>query len=94
MGAGSCNDLSSACLLVGGSFSCWDTLATARDRFEPELFRCRCGELVALAMLIKGCLRLVVAMLPNVSCGEGEMNTAAAMHEVPGAYRVVADKAA
>lgn len=31
-------------------------------------------------MLIRGCLRVVVAMLPNVSCVEGGMNTAAAIH--------------
>lgn len=79
-GAGSCKDLSSACLLVGGSFSCCETLATARDRFEPELFRFLWGELVAFGMLMRGCLRVVVAMLPNVSCGEGGMNTAAAIH--------------
>jgi len=87
MGTGSCNDFSRACLLVGGSWSCCDTFATARDRFEPELFRLRCGELVALGMLIKGCLREVVAMLPNVSCGEGGTSTAAAMHEARLFYR-------
>jgi len=38
-------------------------------------------------MLIRGCLRVVVAMLPNVSCGEGGMNTAAAIHMAVDYYR-------
>lgn len=65
MGTGSRVDFSIAWRLVGGSFSCCDTFAKARDLFEPELFkfRFRCGELVAFEMDIKGCLRVLVAIL-------------------------------
>ena len=82
MGAGSRVDFSRACLLLGGSFSCCDTLAIARVLFELELFRFRCGELVALGMDINACLRVLVAMLENenVSCDEGGISTAAAIH--------------
>ena len=70
-----------ACLLVGGSFSCWHTFACARGRLEPLVVSGLCGELVAFGMLCRGARRAAVAILAKGSCGDGGINTAAAIHK-------------
>ena len=41
----------------------------------------RCGELVAFGMLCRGARRDAVAILNSGSCGDGGINTAAAIHK-------------
>ena len=45
------------------------------------MVRRRCGELVAFGMLCRGARRLAVAILDSGLCGDGGMNTAAAIHK-------------
>ncbi len=66
------------CFFGGGSFS-RSTGPCSRDLFPMLCVKDRCGELVALGMLANGARGRLVDMVKG-SCGEGGMNTAAAIH--------------
>jgi hypothetical protein len=63
-----------------------------RDLLEPLWVKILCGEFVAFEMLARGTRRVVVAILVNGSCGDGVMNTAAAIHKDMGAVSLLAEE--
>jgi hypothetical protein len=78
VGASSRMFISTTCFFCGGSFSC-NMGPCSLDLFPMLCVRDRCGELVAFGMLANGARGRLVDMVKG-SCGEGGMNTAAAIH--------------